>query len=507
MKTSLLPLLLALSLPAQETPARDTPPLTFSIDPFQVLWRISDNLTGANIDYQFERDDYYRGDRPSRDFAALCSNMRFPGGTQLKAWDWSHSSGDWLTDPWNPEVNSRDPKAYPLAPPEHWMSLDEHILFLKKTGLRPLIGVNWASGAKWEIANGNPATNIQASIRRASKQAAHIARSGLKNTIYYIGNEDLHWAPAGKNGAETFANAVAIICRHSQAIKKADPGCQTMLNWNDLTPHDLRHLLTMSLKDNPYGGNLPGTPGDYLDYIEFHQKWPISHGVETRSTVTPEQWTSKKKLTTLYHYRGGRPTRSAVIRDQANTFRQTAREAGYPNLKFADVEWGLNGAASAVKFKGFTPHSYGLLIADNLQERILGNYDLLSFWYYRGSSHRALLQHHRGKWHPTPASLAFSLIRNCQGSDMIPLQGGDQKTHGFASKAPKGKTIDLFLLNKHDQPKPIRITGLPETAATAKTLLETPAKTSEIRPLTVQKDDTAFTTTLPPMSYTHFRFE
>lgn len=130
-------------------------------------WTISKHLVGLHMVYSFAPDKAYEDGR----FAEWVgksgvSTARFPGGSVVKYWDWKKPTGVLNGDSWNPRWDNTKNRSS-----EEWMSLDEYLDFVKKTGITPLLGVNAISGKLYG--------REKESIQRAADMVAHVKKGGM----------------------------------------------------------------------------------------------------------------------------------------------------------------------------------------------------------------------------------------------------------------------------------------------------------------------------------------
>ena len=89
--------------------------------------------------------DWYRNNK--------IASARYPGGTPAANWNWEWPSGrmgTWSMDPNKKPIKreTEDGEVYfsDQADPSEWMSMEEYMDFVNKTGMTPNIGVNYKCG-------------------------------------------------------------------------------------------------------------------------------------------------------------------------------------------------------------------------------------------------------------------------------------------------------------------------------------------------------------------------
>jgi hypothetical protein len=109
---------------------------------------ISPYLVGLHHEYTFTNDSAFQEGGVFVNWVknSGVSTSRFPGGSTVKYWDWENPTGQPFIDALDPAFNaSRNP------PDSTWMSLDEYLSFVNRTGIMPILGVNSAHGAAYNV--------------------------------------------------------------------------------------------------------------------------------------------------------------------------------------------------------------------------------------------------------------------------------------------------------------------------------------------------------------------
>jgi hypothetical protein len=203
-------------------------------------------LVGLHHEYTFTNDSAFQD---GSDLVAWVkhsgvSTSRFPGGNTVKFWDWENPTGQPFVDALDPAFN-----ASKNQPASTWMSLDEYLAIVDKTSIRPILGVNAAHGARY---------NVEAAyIAKAVRMVQYVKDRGYGGAIWYIGNEEAY---TYHGGMERYARTFA---RYASAMKAVDPSILVFWNANDPTLDNMRQFLQ---NDN-------GT----ADGLETHGKWYVCH--------------------------------------------------------------------------------------------------------------------------------------------------------------------------------------------------------------------------------------
>lgn len=426
--------------------------------------RIGEYLTGVHFVYSDEKDVIYEDDS----FAnwarkAGITTARFPGGTVIKYWDWRAPSGYQTVDSWDAANADR-------APPSEWMSLDEYLHFVDVSGVTPLIGVNMLSGVR----NGR----IEDSVVRAREQVSYVVSKGHAGAFYYLGNEDI-----GHMGG--IEEAARIFVKHAQAIKLADPSAK--LFWNDNTVNKVRLRKFLQIA------------GDHADGVEFHGKWPYGDGRLTEK-VTVADW--QKHFPFSIQKRG-------QFSERALELRNYAAKLGYPDLMFANNEYGLSQFKQE-RFIGFDRYTYGLATIEYLQDLFIGRFDMAAFWSNvaagRSSggerSERRLIDTEANN-RLNPVHFGLEMLSSAQGKRLIPIAGGGPDGYGFG--ALSNDRIEVFLLNKTSASNSVRLEidgqTLAGNAGLMLSLVDTSDHWGRVQETRIDIDAGGVGLDLPPLSY------
>lgn len=443
-------------------------PLRFTVNTDAVKWTISDYLVGMHSVYSFEPDAFYEDGTYANWMKETGINtMRYPGGTVVKYWDWENPTGDLKLDSWDPKWNPKK-----QIKPEEWFGLDEYIAVVKQSGITPLLGVNITSGYQFN--------RVEESIERAVRMVKHVKDAGLGGAFWYLGNE-------GKNGG--LESEAKLFVQHAKAMKVVDPDIKCMFNHNNLTTEYLKKYLAIA--------------GDYIDVVETHGKWPYGGSPKGYQPGTFDEWQVESPLR-------DRKNGNRVWRDQIPLLQKAAKEAGYPNIKFANNEYGIGKGSNVT---GFDRYSKSLLVIDLLQEFFIGNWFMTCYWSQlrNSSSEESVRSSAKENYRFNAMHFGFELLAKAQGGNMLEMThlNGNKSVYGFA--AQQGEEYLVYILNKSNDSQEV---VLNLNTNNKKSLVCTEAKS-----MVNSKDkfgkmiDTAldsngqknsFKATLNPMSYTRF---
>ncbi len=438
----------------------------FTIKTAEVKWKISDFLVGMHSVYSFEPDTFFTdGSFAAWMKTAEVSTMRYPGGTVVKHWDWENPTGVLNGDSWKPNWDPANNQ-----PPENWQSLDEYIDLVKKSGITPMFGVNITSGHKYN--------RVQESVDRAVRMVQYVKDQGLGGAFWYLGNE-------GENGGRD--NEARLFVRHAEAMKAIDPGIKCMFNHNNLTPSYLKGYLAIA--------------GDYVDIAETHGKWPYG-GTPNLPPGTFWQWQNELPLR-------DRKNRNRAWRDEVPALQQAAIEAGYPDLKFANNEYGLGKNSNLI---GFDRYSKSLLIVDLLQEHFIGNWYMSCYWSVLLGSDQGSVASRGNGYRLNPMHYCFQLLGKAQGGNMLEMMDeGNVSVYGFAAEK-EGEYL-LYLINKANTDQTVNVileglSGIKTELHEGSTMINTEDGFGALVTTTASLTDVnAYSAVLPSLSYTRMIFK
>ncbi len=450
---------------------------SFSIHTDNEKWQISDYIVGMHSVYNNEPDSFYENDANGYIAwmnTAGVSTMRYPGGSIVKYWDWENPTGVNRGDPWDPNWDPAD-----QVPASEWFGLDEYLDVADASGITPLLGVNINSGYDYDME--------QESIDRAVRMVNYVKSRGHGGAFWYLGNE---------GGNDSAANEARLFKDHAMAMKAADPDIKTMFNHNNLTPSYLTDYLAIA--------------GDYIDIAETHGKWPYG-GKPDLPPGTFEEWKvetplrDRKNGTSQELSDGGRAWRTTLP-----ALKAAAVAAGYPNLLFANNEYG-HGSGNHT---GFDKYTQSMVAIDLLQEHFLGNWYMSCYWSTLRSTDGANggVVDKSNNYRYNPMSVGFEMLAKAQGGKMLEMTDtGDVSVYGMAVE--KNDEILVYLLNKSETIQNSTIDLQSSISLIATTFIEgtTLVNTEDlygesISISAVPTESNSFTCSLPAMSYTRLTF-
>ena len=428
------------------------------------LGTIGKYLTGLHFVYSEEKDAYYADDSFARwARQAGVAIARYPGGTVVKYWDWQNPTGYKKQDFWDePDLQG--------APPEEWMNLDEYLNFVEVSGVAPLIGINLLSGVRND--------RVEDSVARARDQVKYVVSKGHKGAFYYLGNEDM-----GLLGG--IEEAARMFVRHAEAIKRIDPAAKLLWNDNFINEDRLRQFLSIA--------------GGHADGVEFHGKWPYG-GKKFDHVVSIAEWQQHFPFSVL---------KKGQFSERALALRHYAVTLGYPNLMFANNEYGLSQYPQD-RFRGFDRYVYGLVAIEFLQDLFIGQFDMAAFWSTvpadkpKGGARaeRRLINTDVGN-RLNPLRFGFEMLSSAQGKRLVRIEGGGPDGYGFG--ALSDDQLEVFLLNKSNDHNSvdIRIVGATTIGSGGRitSLVDTPDHWGKLEETPITVKEQSVKVILPPLFY------
>jgi len=429
-------------------------------------WLISDKLVGMHHIYYEDADADYDGSIAAWANQVGIGTSRFPGGSVVKYWDWENPTGMRRGDTWDPTWNPDD-----KVPAANWMSLDEYIAFVNKSGITGMFGVNSLSGHKYN--------RQQDSVDRAVRMVKYVLTRGHGGAIWYIGNEE----EFRHGSVAAYAKAFKA---HAEAMKAADPNILIFWNNNKATTKQITEFLA--------------NDGGLADGLETHGKWPYG-GDPDLPPGTFDEWMVEVPLL-------DRKNNARAWRNSANGYREIAKSLGRPGLLISNHEYGMGKSKN---YNGFDRYSKGLLLTEMLQEFVLGNWFTTAFWSnIRPTGAEDALINHQQNNRMNPFHLGMGLLADAQGAMMVESSSDHKQVYGFTSKTVDEVTV--YLLNKSLKTQLINIavTGVSldhTNKPVSTTMVNTEDQWGEhvSAAITYAKAENKFTGTLPALSYTQIK--
>ena len=501
--------------------------LIFRINTDNIKWKISNYLVGMHSIYLSEPDAFYEYDNNSyekwlRDTGI--NTMRFPGGTIVKSWDWEAPTGRNKEDPWwndLQDIDSYSPpsNAYKSVAPagesedsKNWTSLDEYLQVVKKSGIRPLLGVNITSS--YVFSNATEFNSLERSVDRAVRMVKHV-REELQNShikatdtiFYYLGNE-------GGNGG--WENDAKFFIEHAKAMKIEDPHILLMFNQNNLTASYLDQFLG-------YVDSSGDKAADYIDIAETHGKWPYGGNPTGYSKGTIDQWQNESPLQDKKHKiavnSGGEKVREwrNLPSDLKSTIVSDGKTIGekYPNLKFANNEYGLgSGNFEETDFDRYTKN---LIILDMLQEHFIGNWFMSCYWSQLRNPEEGLKEFvfKNKTYNFNPMHFGFEMLAEAQGAEMIEMIEATNNSSVYGFTAKKNGEYLIYLLNKSNQDQSIELkfngdtySCISDPVLNGITLTNESGEYGSLISTYIEKNSNKkFSSVLPALTYTQYKLK
>jgi len=394
---------------------------------------VSPMLNGMHQVYSYASDDLYK-DGAIAQWAKSSNipNCRFPGGTIVKFWDWESPTGLRFSKEVRSDLHRWDPEWKPeyQVPASQWMSLDEHLDFLKKAQMKtPILGVNLISGIRYE--------KEQEAIDKAVRMAEYVKSKGYEGAWYYLGNEEVHMHAEEGSFPVRIAAYAQRFARYARALKAVDPTCKTFWNLNEVTPKTLAVFLE----------NDEGTS----DGVETHGKYPYYSNNEDHPLVSFEDWQQQFPLQHL------KPYDTYTWRNKADQLRARATAMGRLGYLVTDFEWGWHGHRA----RGFNGYTQSLALIELGMELIIGGYDASCYWDTQIGYGLFDYQNR-----PRAHALAMAMLSSALGETYLEIQTTNPQVHGFAVQ--KAKTAEMFLINKSSLPVSLSVSKGEKTYAILK---------------------------------------
>lgn len=403
------------------------------IDTSKNQFTVSPKIVGMHFVYSGDKDEIYKDGKYAKWAASNnISYARYPGGSVVKYWNWEKPNGIKKHDDWGKnKCSSKGLDTSLHKDPKDWMSLDEFIDFVKKSGVKPTFGVNDYSAPKYGC--------FKESIDRAVRMVKYVKSKGFAGSDWYIGNEEEFEFGGVKKYATRFA-------AHAKAMKKVDPNIKIFFNMNNPNKKTLRTFLQ----------NDEGT----ADGLETHGKWPYG-GNPDMNPGTLTQWRTEFPMRDRkngFVKNGGRRWRLA-----ADKYRRTiSKVAPGRKILISNNEYGIGKEHNII---GFDRYTKGLLGTEMLAEHIIGNWYTTAYWSnILGQDTQSKFSDERGVfsflkkndyyetiYQKNPIATGMSILSNAQGGKFLESFHVDNWLFGFAVKhiyKSRPNTVTVFVINK-----------------------------------------------------------
>jgi alpha-N-arabinofuranosidase len=183
---------------------------------------ISEDLMGVNVVYHVEPDALWTQTSLTDVLYELgVSFIRYPGGEIVDQFHWDEA-GYGRRDSWNPAVTTSD-----RAPATDWMSVEEYDTVLDETCGKPMLGVNTASGARFN--------RIEEGVAQAQAFARYVHEELDRDVDHWFVSNEQHlpntegghagegWSP------ERYARAIE---RYATALHEVEPDLDIIANYH-----------------------------------------------------------------------------------------------------------------------------------------------------------------------------------------------------------------------------------------------------------------------------------
>ena len=206
--------------------------------------------------------------------------------------------------------------------------------------------------------------------------------------------------------------------------------CQTIFNYNQLKPDDLKEIIL-------------GVGIDAVDGAEFHGKWPRG-GKKDLFEVTPKYWMEEVPLF-------NRSTGLGTYRERTKKLRETLEEMGVKkDFILANNEFGLNPVDPSV-YSGFNRYTLSLVNIEFALEMFKSGLDMMAFWDNVGDEFagECMLMDKDNGYRMNPVHFGLEMLWRSVGMKMLEMTTSANRLHGFCATHGGKKTI-CYLLNKYE---------------------------------------------------------
>lgn len=436
--------------------------VTITVAADQPGWTISKYLTGMHTVYGQEPDALWESPKLAQWMKeAKVGIIRYPGGTAVQHWHWDAPNGiSFNTDSWDPDYRDR------ARDPELWMDLDEFMVFCRKIGAEPMVGINTRSGKKYK--------RREDSLESARRLIQHCRNQKYGVKFWYIGNECfIGWS------AMAYARDIDDYAR---VLKSVDPDITIVGDWKFGPEAKNRFSQAMEI----------ATLSKELDILEIHEKYalgPDGWGLR-RDGYTSKTSAGWQQEAGLYHGR---------LDHYIESFLANTEQRDRP-VKLAFNEWAAMNA---------DPYLSALTKGDYLismfKYPVFSACDWTVHWgkgapiLFNKKSHKVTLQ---------PAAEVFTLLSDALGQRHLPMSSSHNTVYGFAAQQTQTDTILVYVLNKLSSNTSIELdlgtsTGTADLLLTVTSLVN-PGKLIPSPPVTVTSG-TAPRAVLPPLSFNRIK--
>lgn len=374
----------------------------------EIQQEISEYLLGINLIYPYEKDVIWQDSKVVNNIRNMkTSIIRYPGGTVTSFYHWNALSGNGWEDSWDPKNNS------PNQPGTEFMDVDEYMNLIRNLGATPLMGINISSGRRWN--------RQEDGINEAVALMNYCKEKKFNVKYWYLDNEP--YQDDSNGGAKTIEEYAQLINAYASRMKEVDPDIQLIANWT-ANPKGKR---------NEYK-KLFEIAGQHISYIDMHNYWSYSG-------PTMDEWLANTPMK--------RWTNHTFI-EEIDYVRQMFKDFGYPDTKFAYLEWNVGPIAN----NALNSHQCALIQSEMLIEYILGGLDMSTFWPLQWPSKnntiRALMD--PGNKNFNQNYNLFRFFGEVQGNKLLKtkVEKSVDKTIFLAALNQKEDELRIAFLNKNN---------------------------------------------------------
>jgi hypothetical protein len=296
--------------------------------------RISPDLMGVSLTYHESPDDLW-AETPITDllYRMGVSFIRYPGGGVSNNFHWQNPRGSGFQDPWDPDFSDYGT----TKPASTWMSVDEYYSSLVAACGKPLMGINIASGIKYDrFADG--LAESEALLQYVNENFDHSVEH------WFIGNEIIYTDITPEEYADS-------INRYVPALREIQDDLTVIANWGKSFDDNTETLVTQA--------------GDNIDVLDWHYY--------VYRNATFEDWRGTEPL---------RPPDSTKNYEELTAeFYSELERLGYPDTQVARLEWNIkphwkdeDGTFAPSRFEA------ALINSDIFIQMIRGGLDMAAFW-------------------------------------------------------------------------------------------------------------------------------
>jgi hypothetical protein len=290
------------------------------------------------------------------------------------------------------------------------MDLDEYLDVCQTLHTEPLIGINMASGVKYD--------REQDGIDEAKALVQHCMNQGVPVKYYYLGNEPYQ---DDANYTFTAAEYAKQVNLYTAAMKKVNPNIKIIASGH---PGKDKYTKTIIEK-----------AGKNIDYIDIHNYWSWHNS-------SFKQWTSQPKMKFWRGY---------TFNNIRTRYEKMFQNLGYSDIDVVVLEWNIGP-----KIKGDLPYpteaEVALMVSEQFTQYIQSDLKMACFWpiSWPGKlvwSNRSLIDE-QNNYTPNKVYNMFGLYSDVLGQQKIKSSSSADRLINLAVKRKDGKKVWVYLINK-----------------------------------------------------------